>query len=270
MLHTLDALSCVATWFAEVILQMEQEIAELRSACARKDQRIAELARADTPAGRLRRDVRQLAGELHRARRRLGELQELHSAGSAAGSPAAAEAQAQAEDAQLRDRVADLQEREPAAPRDGDAAEDKPVPRFKLGCVAPGTHDCLRGHRHHDAGRLPQSRRRGPLAASSSGAAGGAGGGPAADRLLDRAWRATTTSRRSASRRCRAWARWTASPPWRRCFCSGCGPPSAPSTSAKLACRRSPWASCSPSSSEWRRWRGSRCSRSSPPRSGSS
>jgi len=65
----------------EVILQLESELLELRNACAWKDQRIAELSRGDAPAGRLRRDVRLLAAELHRARRQLseslGERQEL-------------------------------------------------------------------------------------------------------------------------------------------------------------------------------------------------
>lgn len=65
----------------EVILQLENELAELRNACAWKDQRIAELSRTDTPAARLKRDVRNLAAELHHTRKELSEsvreLQEL-------------------------------------------------------------------------------------------------------------------------------------------------------------------------------------------------
>lgn len=65
----------------EVILQLENELAELRNACAWKDQRIAELSRTDTAAARLKRDVRNLAAELHHTRKELSEsvreLQEL-------------------------------------------------------------------------------------------------------------------------------------------------------------------------------------------------
>lgn len=65
----------------EVIQQLENELMELRSACAWKDQRIAELSRTDTQAARLKRDVRQLATELHHTRKQLsesvGELQQL-------------------------------------------------------------------------------------------------------------------------------------------------------------------------------------------------
>lgn len=57
----------------EVILQLENELMELRNACAWKDQRIAELSRTDTPAARLKRDVRQLAAELHHVRKQLSE-----------------------------------------------------------------------------------------------------------------------------------------------------------------------------------------------------
>jgi len=65
----------------EAILTLEAELEQLRSVCASKDQRIAELSRTDTPAGRLKRDIRNLAGELHNTRRQLkesmGEVQEL-------------------------------------------------------------------------------------------------------------------------------------------------------------------------------------------------
>lgn len=65
----------------EIIQQLENELMELRSACAWKDQRIAELSRTDTQAARLKRDVRQLATELHHTRKQLsgseGELQQL-------------------------------------------------------------------------------------------------------------------------------------------------------------------------------------------------
>jgi len=65
----------------EVILTLEAELEQLRSVCASKDQRIAELSRTDTPAGRLKRDIRNLASELHNTRRQLkesmAEVQEL-------------------------------------------------------------------------------------------------------------------------------------------------------------------------------------------------
>lgn len=57
----------------EVILQLENELVELRNACSIKDQRIAELSRTDTPAVRLKRDIRHLASELHHARKELSE-----------------------------------------------------------------------------------------------------------------------------------------------------------------------------------------------------
>jgi len=65
----------------EAILNLEAELEQLRSVCASKDQRIAELSRTDTPAGRLKRDIRNLSSELHNARRQLkeslAEIQEL-------------------------------------------------------------------------------------------------------------------------------------------------------------------------------------------------
>jgi len=82
----------------EVILQLENEINELRNACAWKDQRIAELSRTDVPNARLKRDVRLLAAELHQTRKELSdtvrELQELQGQlargeGSAIGSDVA-------------------------------------------------------------------------------------------------------------------------------------------------------------------------------------
>lgn len=57
----------------EVILQLENELLELRNACSWKDQRIAELSRTDTPAARLKRDIRHLAAELHHTRKELSE-----------------------------------------------------------------------------------------------------------------------------------------------------------------------------------------------------
>lgn len=64
-----------------MIQQLENELFELRNACSWKDQRIAELSRTDTPAARLKRDIRHLATELHHTRKELSEsvreLQEL-------------------------------------------------------------------------------------------------------------------------------------------------------------------------------------------------
>lgn len=58
---------------AQVILQLENELLELRNACAWKDQRIAELSRTDAPVARLKRDIRLLAMELHHTRKELSE-----------------------------------------------------------------------------------------------------------------------------------------------------------------------------------------------------
>lgn len=58
---------------SEVIRQLENELMELRNACAWKDQRIAELSRTDVPVARLKRDVRLLAAELHHTRKELSE-----------------------------------------------------------------------------------------------------------------------------------------------------------------------------------------------------
>jgi len=57
----------------EAILTLEAELEQLRSVCSSKDQRIAELSRTDTPAGRLKRDIRNLASELHNTIRQLRE-----------------------------------------------------------------------------------------------------------------------------------------------------------------------------------------------------
>jgi hypothetical protein len=57
----------------EVILQLENELNDLRNVLAWKDQRIAELSRTDTPAARMKRDIRHLASELHRTRKELSE-----------------------------------------------------------------------------------------------------------------------------------------------------------------------------------------------------
>lgn len=57
----------------EVILQLEHELNELRNMLAWKDQRIADLSRTDIPAARLKRDIRNLASELHRTRKDLSE-----------------------------------------------------------------------------------------------------------------------------------------------------------------------------------------------------
>lgn len=122
----------------EVILQLETELAELRNACQWKDQRIAELSRTDTPAARLKRDIRLLSSELHMTRKQLsdsvGELQELQqllargdpnasrSEGASGiiavgagrdvlNSPAAAGAAGSgSSDRQLRERISDVQE----------------------------------------------------------------------------------------------------------------------------------------------------------------
>lgn len=58
---------------AQMILQLENELLELRNACSWKDQRIADLSRTDTPAARLKRDIRHLAAELHHTRKELSE-----------------------------------------------------------------------------------------------------------------------------------------------------------------------------------------------------
>lgn len=136
----------------EVILQLENELLELRNACAWKDQRIAELSRTDTPAFRLRRDVRNLAAELHHTRKELSEsvreLQELQAQlareGAAGASPPAPRdvvdsptdggasptsgdrgnghqlkgqiSELQDENRQLREKVAQLQEQPQAQP----------------------------------------------------------------------------------------------------------------------------------------------------------
>jgi len=116
----------------EVILQLENELVELRNACAWKDQRIAELSRTDTSAVRLKRDIRLLATELHQTRKQLseslGELQELQAqlgrgeAGAAAvsvsrdvldspSSSGVGRSNANGDrGVQLRERVAELQE----------------------------------------------------------------------------------------------------------------------------------------------------------------
>jgi len=60
----------------EVILQLENELMELRNACQWKDQRIAELSRSDLPVARMKRDIRILAADLHHTRKQLAELQE--------------------------------------------------------------------------------------------------------------------------------------------------------------------------------------------------
>lgn len=57
----------------DVIAQLENEVSALSNACAAKDQRIAELTRTDTLVGRLKRDVRLLAAELHATRKQLSE-----------------------------------------------------------------------------------------------------------------------------------------------------------------------------------------------------
>lgn len=57
----------------EVILQLENELIELRNSCALKDQKISELSRTDTPASRLKRDIRQMASELHATRKQLSD-----------------------------------------------------------------------------------------------------------------------------------------------------------------------------------------------------
>jgi len=72
----------------EVILQLENELIELRNACAWKDQRIAELSRTDTPAARLKRDIRHLASELRYTRKQLGESIGEVQAGAAATTAA--------------------------------------------------------------------------------------------------------------------------------------------------------------------------------------
>eukprot|EP00928_Gymnodinium_smaydae_P024004 TRINITY_DN19574_c0_g1_i2.p1 TRINITY_DN19574_c0_g1~~TRINITY_DN19574_c0_g1_i2.p1 ORF type:complete len:336 (+),score=92.93 TRINITY_DN19574_c0_g1_i2:120-1127(+) len=57
----------------EAILQLENELIELRNACAWRDQRIAELSRVDVPVPRLKHDIRVLAGELRNTRKQLAE-----------------------------------------------------------------------------------------------------------------------------------------------------------------------------------------------------
>lgn len=107
----------------EVILQLENELVELRNACAWKDQRIAELSRTDVSAGRLKRDIRLLALELHQTRKQLSDsqadLQELQGRGASEGgstvpistesSPVGADPNKSAA-GNLRDSIAQLQE----------------------------------------------------------------------------------------------------------------------------------------------------------------
>mmetsp|Transcript_129897 Transcript_129897/g.289854 ORF Transcript_129897/g.289854 Transcript_129897/m.289854 type:complete len:287 (+) Transcript_129897:80-940(+) len=100
----------------EAIVALESELAELRSLCARKDQRIAELSRTDTSAARLKHDARTLAAELRKSRRQLGEsaaeVQELRTLLLAARGEGAAppEGQDEARAAELRAHLAEMQE----------------------------------------------------------------------------------------------------------------------------------------------------------------
>mmetsp|Transcript_106780 Transcript_106780/g.298912 ORF Transcript_106780/g.298912 Transcript_106780/m.298912 type:complete len:320 (-) Transcript_106780:422-1381(-) len=57
----------------EAVAQLEAELHELRNLLALKDQRISELSRADAKEGRLKKDIRLLAGELRGARRQLAD-----------------------------------------------------------------------------------------------------------------------------------------------------------------------------------------------------
>jgi len=110
----------------EVILQLENELAELRNACAWKDQRISELSRTDPAPARLKRDIRQLAAELHQTRRQLSESlgeaeardgagaakgrESVDSASTGAGGDAAASGAAERRAADLSAKVGELQE----------------------------------------------------------------------------------------------------------------------------------------------------------------
>lgn len=97
----------------EVILQLENELVELRNACAWKDQRIAELSRTDTPVVRLKKDIRLLASELHHARKQLSEREAEIQAGSTAATlprDAVETTSGGGIVAQLRERLAEVQE----------------------------------------------------------------------------------------------------------------------------------------------------------------
>jgi len=59
-------------------MQLEQEIAELRHACAMKDQRVAELQKSDASASRLKREIRELAEVLHEKRKELSHAHAHH------------------------------------------------------------------------------------------------------------------------------------------------------------------------------------------------
>lgn len=65
----------------EVIQALENEVSELKSLLQTKDQKIADLTRVTTASARLRKDIRQLVGELHSTRQQLtrsrSEVQEL-------------------------------------------------------------------------------------------------------------------------------------------------------------------------------------------------
>lgn len=186
----------------EVILQLENELLELRNACSWKDQRIAELSRTDTPAARLKRDIRHLAAELHHTRKELSdsvrEVQELRAQlerieGAAGGrdganstaprdivdSPTAAAGGGQGSSGsrrdgadrtgQLRDRIAELTEENRQLRETVVQLKVAPAPREQT----PGLADGL-NHARQPSGASTQraSEPMPPQQQSGSGASG--------------------------------------------------------------------------------------------------
>jgi len=165
-----------ATSQDEVILQLENELAELRNACAWKDQRIAELSRTDTSSARLKRDIRQLASELHSTRQQLsealGEAQARSEVRDGAGVPprsvvdgpstAGASGAADKNAAELVGKVSELQE------------ENRQL-REALAQLKMADHSrLLSGASTQRASEPPQTQPAGQLAAAAGGAGYGA------------------------------------------------------------------------------------------------
>lgn len=95
---------------------MEQELKQLRSECAYKDQQIADLKRAEVSTARIKKDMRQLVGSLHEARKELWRRR-LEQQDSASASRDSAEGESpgrprpgQAEDAGQAALVVSLQQ----------------------------------------------------------------------------------------------------------------------------------------------------------------
>lgn len=131
----------------EVILQLEAELRELRNALALKDQRIAELSRHDAKEGRLKRDIRLLAGELRNTKRQLAERSRRW----------------QEERTQLHDALAQLRAIAPGDVTPGNSAS--------IGVLPSGTGAAASGN---DGGHLLQRSR--PAETPQSHTPTGAGG----------------------------------------------------------------------------------------------